>query len=652
MLTFYPRLLFKIDVIDVMKKLYFSRIFFSSVLGLAAIPLSAETFLIYKNSGSAASWTEPSTWNTGSYSNPVETEYYPGYYNEETGVDMTDAKVIFPGGNNNGNLTLHLDANITIGSIGYETGMFNVTINMVEQVLNETEDYYVDSALTIKATDPAAEIYDFINVGCGLTIAETKVPNSSLSFEGGTLNLVGLQEGSKGKVAVRDLSGKTEPTLPVSLNFSSTTVVNSENALILSGTTASDIDEQNVSATMNLNGTMNVRKNIGSEETPEWQYNSIELASSSAKATGLYFNINGEVNASTYSHAKNNETNLTGTMNLMGTPVAGDTSVFKVDGENGVFNIKSGGIVNVNTTGADTTYVSAWVREGGTLNVESGGSLFTTSKFKTNSWSGTNTATVNVQNGATITADNFWIGANSIVNIEGNLIATNTKTTFYTYKNNTLVTLKKGGTVSSGSVTMAYSTLVIDKDVAEGSWNLNSSNSVKLDNNDARLKLYSSNVFKSQYGGQETVYLNVALGNTYLDVYANQDFKSFRFENTPTRPDEGDGIFNCDLYFYIDPSVTSITFNSFANDTLWNDTTLEDICQKHLIFDGFRNGVIYIENPDSKIDYSLISSLNGDWVNFRIEDNYLVADYIPEPAEFAALFGILALGLALCRKRK
>ena len=652
MLTFYPRLLFKIDVIDIMKKLYFSRLFFSSVLGLAAIPLSAETFLIYGNSGSAASWTEPSTWNTGSYSNPVETEYYPGYYNEETGVDMTDAKVIFPGGNNNGNLTLHLDANITIGSIGSETGMFNVTINMVEQVLNETEDYYVDSALTIKATDPAAEIYDFINVGCGLTIAETKVPNSSLSFEGGTLNLVGLQEGSKGRIAVRDLSGKTEPTLPVSLNFSSTTVVNSENALILSGTTASDIDEQNVSATMNLNGTMNIRKNIGTDETPDWQYNSLEIASSSAQKAGLRFNVNGEINASTYYQAKNNETNLTGTMNLMGTPVAGDTSVFKVDGENGVFNIKSGGIVNVNTTGADTTYVSAWVREGGTLNVESGGSLFTTSKFKTNSWSGTNTATVNVQNGATITADNFWIGANSIVNIEGNLIATNTKTTFYTYKNNTLVTLKKGGTVSSGSVTMAYSTLVIDKDVAEGSWNLNSSNSVKLDNNDARLKLYSSNVFKSQYGGQETVYLNVALGNVYLDVYANQDFKSFRFENSPTRPDEGDGIFNCDLYFYIDPSVTSITFETFANDTLWNDTTLEDICQKHLIFDGFRNGVIYIENQDSKIDYSLISSLNGDWTNFRIEDNYLVADYIPEPAEFAALFGILALGLALCRKRK
>lgn len=649
MLTFYPRLLFKIDVIDIMKKLYFSRLFFSSVLGLAAIPLSAETFLIYGNSGSAASWTEPSTWNTGSYSNPVETEYYPGYYNEETGVDMTDAKVIFPGGNNKDWLTLHVDADLTIGSIGNEWGMFNVTLNMVEQVLKD--DNWVDSTLTIKATDPTASTYDFINVGCGIT-PSTEHTTSSLSFDGGTINLTGLQEGSKGRIAVRDLSGKTEPTLPVSLNFSSTTVVNSENALILSGTTASDIDEQNVSATMNLNGTMNIRKNIGTDETPDWQYNSLEIASSSAQKAGLRFNVNGEINASTYYQAKNNETNLTGTMNLLGAPVSGDTSVFRIDGANSVLNIKSGGIVNVNTTGADTTYVSAWVREGGTLNVESGGSLFTTSKFKTNSWSGTNTATVNVQNGATITADNFWIGANSIVNIEGNLIATNTKTTFYTYKNNTLVTLKKGGTVSSGSVTMAYSTLVIDKDVAEGSWNLNSSNSVKLDNNDARLKLYSSNVFKSQYGGQETVYLNVALGNTYLDVYANQDFKSFRFENTPTRPDEGDGIFNCDLYFYIDPSVTSITFETFANDTLWNDTTLEDICQKHLIFDGFRNGVIYIENPDSKIDYSLISSLNGDWVNFRIEDNYLVADYIPEPAEFAALFGILALGLALCRKRK
>lgn len=650
MLTFYPRLLFKIDVIDVMKKLYFSRIFFSSVLGLAAIPLSAETFLIYKNSGSAASWTEPSTWNTGSYSNPVETEYYPGYYNEESGVDMTTAKVIFPGWNNKDWLTLHVDADLTIGSIGSEWGMFNVTINMVEQVLNETEDYYVDSALTIKATDPAAEIYDFINVGCGLTIAETKVPNSSLSFEGGTLNLVGLQEGSKGRISAQNLNSTEEQTLPVSLNFSSNTVINSENGLIFSGTTSGNRAEYNVNATINLNGTLNVRKNIGSEETPDWQYNSIELASSSAKATGLYFNINGEVNASTYSHAKNNETNLTGTMNLMGTPVAGDTSVFKVDGENGVFNIKSGGIVNVNTTGADTTYVSAWVREGGTLNVESGGSLFTTSKFKTNSWSGTNTATVNVQNGATITADNFWIGSNSAVNIAGNITATNLNSSFYLYGNTTTVTLQKGGTVSSGYLNLAYSTLIVDKDVAEGSWNLNSGNTVKLDNKKARLVLHSSNVFKSQYGGQETVYIGAALGDMYLDVYTNQDFKALRFSNNTTRPNEN--VYTSDLYFYIDPSVTSITFETFANDTLWNDTTLEDICQKHLIFDGFRNGVIYIENPDSKIDYSLISSLNGDWVNFRIEDNYLVADYIPEPAEFAALFGILALGLALCRKRK
>lgn len=650
MLTFYPRLLFKIDVTDTMKKLYFSRIFFSSVLGLAAIPLSAETFLIYKNSGSAASWTEPSTWNTGSYSNPVETEYYPGYYDEESGVDMTTAKVIFPGGNNKDWLTLHVDADLTIGSIGSEWGMFNVTINMVEQVLNETEDYYVDSALTIKATDPAAEIYDFINVGCGLTIAETKVPNSSLSFEGGTLNLVGLQEGSKGRISAQNLNSTEEQTLPVSLNFSSNTVINSENGLIFSGSTSENRAEYNVNATINLNGTLNVRKNIGSEETPDWQYNSIELASSSAKATGLYFNINGEVNASTYSHAKNNETNLTGTMNLMGTPVAGDTSVFKVDGENGVFNIKSGGIVNANTPGSDSTYVSVWVREGGTLNVESGGSLFTTSKFKTNSWSGTNTATVNVQNGATITADNFWIGSNSAVNIAGNITATNLNSSFYLYGNTTTVTLQKGGTVSSGYLNLAYSTLIVDKDVAEGSWNLNSGNTVKLDNKKARLVLHSSNVFKSQYGGQETVYIGAALGDMYLDVYTNQDFKALRFSNNTTRPNEN--VYTSDLYFYIDPSVTSITFETFANDTLWNDTTLEDICQKHLIFDGFRNGVIYIENPDSKIDYSLISSLNGDWVNFRIEDNYLVADYIPEPAEFAALFGILALGLALCRKRK
>lgn len=647
MLTFYPRLLFKIDVIDIMKKLYFSRLFFSSVLGLAAIPLSAETFLIYKNSGSAASWTEPSTWNTGSYSNPVETEYYPGYYNEETGVDMTDAKVIFPGGNNKDWLTLHVDADLTIGSIGNEWGMFNVTLNMVEQVLKD--DNWVDSTLTIKATDPAAEIYEFINVGCGLT-PTSEHTTSSLSFDGGTINLTGLQEGSKGRISAQNLNSTEEQTLPVSLNFSSNTVINSENGLIFSGSTSGDLAEYNVNATINLNGTLNVRKNIGSEETPDWQYNSLEIASSSAQKAGLRFNVNGEINASTYYQAKNNETNLTGTMNLLGAPVSGDTSVFRVDGANSVLNIKSGGIVNANTSGEQNSYVSAWITEGGTLNIESGGSLVTTSRFKTNNWSATNLATVNILNGGSITANNIWIGSNSAVNIAGNITATNLNSSFYLYGNTTTVTLQKGGTVSSGYLNLAYSTLIVDKDVAEGSWNLNSGNTVKLDNKKARLVLHSSNVFKSQYGGQETVYIEAALGDMYLDVYTNQDFKALRFSNNTTRPNEN--VYTSDLYFYIDPSVTSITFETFANDTLWNDTTLEDICQKHLIFDGFRNGVIYIENPDSKIDYSLISSLNGDWTNFRIEDNYLVADYIPEPAEFAALFGILALGLALCRKRK
>ncbi len=104
---------------------------------------------------------------------------------------MTTAKVVFPGGNNKDQLTLHLDANTTIGSIGNEYGMFNVTINMVEQVLDETQDNYVDSSLTIKATDPASATYDFINVGCGITVGDHTT--SSLSFDGGTINLVGLQ---------------------------------------------------------------------------------------------------------------------------------------------------------------------------------------------------------------------------------------------------------------------------------------------------------------------------------------------------------------------------------------------------------------------------------------------------------------------------
>ena len=54
---------------------------------------------------------------------------------------------------------------------------------------------------------------------------------------------------------------------------------------------------------------------------------------------------------------------------------------------------------------------------------------------------------------------------------------------------------------------------------------------------------------------------------------------------------------------------------------------------------------IFIFEDDFKSNAYLIADTNGGWwINATSE--------IPEPAEIAAIFGALALGLACCRKRK
>ena len=59
-----------------------------------------------------------------------------------------------------------------------------------------------------------------------------------------------------------------------------------------------------------------------------------------------------------------------------------------------------------------------------------------------------------------------------------------------------------------------------------------------------------------------------------------------------------------------------------------------------------------VEFTESDFGYTYngeINSLNG---SFLIENNSLYFVSVPEPAEYAAIFGMLALGLALWRRRK
>ena len=77
-----------------------------------------------------------------------------------------------------------------------------------------------------------------------------------------------------------------------------------------------------------------------------------------------------------------------------------------------------------------------------------------------------------------------------------------------------------------------------------------------------------------------------------------------------------------------------------------------------MIFDNFRNGVIHVDSIDTTLDLSLVSSADGDWVDFRFEEDelnggyWLAATYVPEPSACAAILGAAAIALAVCFKRR
>ena len=142
------------------------------------------------------------------------------------------------------------------------------------------------------------------------------------------------------------------------------------------------------------------------------------------------------------------------------------------------------------------------------------------------------------------------------------------------------------------------------------------------------------------------------IGKCYLDIYADQTFDSLRFFTQ----DKREGITSIDYYVYIDNAVNLVSLNTLANNTLIKPDDA-DLLERYLILDNFRNELIHVDEIDSSIDLSLISSKNGDWTDFRFEADpdggyWLAATYIPEPSVYAAILGLTSLALVLRFRRK
>ncbi len=160
----------------------------------------------------------------------------------------------------------------------------------------------------------------------------------------------------------------------------------------------------------------------------------------------------------------------------------------------------------------------------------------------------------------------------------------------------------------------------------------------------AILTLNASNAFrKTEDGSQSSYFLDVFRGDVRIEVNVDNTFSRLGF-STVTNPEEASTLtlFIADGALFEVSNISGLTETNLAS----------------LVLENFDNNKFKVTNAGT-IDFSKISSsdtVDGQqkWGNFRIENDFLVADLlvIPEPAEIAAIFGALALALAILRKRK
>lgn len=240
-------------------------------------------------------------------------------------------------------------------------------------------------------------------------------------------------------------------------------------------------------------------------------------------------------------------------------------------------------------------------------------------------------------------------GDNTQISVSGK-VNVSSSSGIYVYGKNTVFTVKNGADISARNMSLAYSTMIVESDVAAGSIK---TSYIGIDNNNARLQLYASNaVVNPTTLKSDNIYFQAFIGDCYLDIFADQTFDSLRFLAQEKR----DGITSIDFNVYIGDAVNLISLNTLCNNTLI--TPEENYLERYLIFDNFRNGVIHVDSIDTTLDLSLVSSADGDWVDFRFEEDelnggyWLAATYVPEPSACAAILGAAAIALAVCFKRR
>lgn len=423
------------------------------------------------------------------------------------------------------------------------------------------------------------------------------------------------------------------------------------------GDISSSTIPENLRSTVELNGTTIVGVNSGTDENPAWTYKNVTVgnSTSSVQGTSLTVNVGGDFTANSLTQNVKTVVNLSGNMDLTA-PLPESWNVSNAE-ENfavlkvlGNFTVKDGGVLNINSEASNNRNGAIYVGAGGSLVMESGSKVnLTNAALRSTAYGSSTAANIDIQNGSELSAAALWLGDNTQISVSGK-VNVSSSSGIYVYGKNTVFTVKNGADISARNMSLAYSTMIVESDVAAGSIK---TSYIGIDNNNARLQLYASNaVVNPTTLKSDNVYFQAFIGDCYLDIFADQTFDSLRFLAQEKR----DGITSIDFNVYIGDAVNLISLNTLCNNTLI--TPEENYLERYLIFDNFRNGVIHVDSIDTTLDLSLVSSADGDWVDFRFEEDelnggyWLAATYVPEPSACAAILGAAAIALAVCFKRR
>ena len=148
------------------------------------------------------------------------------------------------------------------------------------------------------------------------------------------------------------------------------------------------------------------------------------------------------------------------------------------------------------------------------------------------------------------------------------------------------------------------------------------------------------------YGSVGTTLMMVG-NNAYLDLGASQSFNKMDIRN------------NAQIKF---ADGVSLNFKGIdiGNASTDIEVVLEDFSSTNSISLGsasglsFADGVLTVSNGTKNVNYTFKDKAGEIMKNLVLDaaTNTLTLASIPEPSTYAAVFGALALGLALCRRRK